>query len=74
MPTISESMVNLPEEKTQFQSVEAPHMAGGPSIAPPNPTYPRFAVTSLPLTAVYEPDALRQFYRGGVPQSRIFPR
>jgi len=44
-----------------------------PAPEPVYPTYPRFLVTSLPLSVTYQPDALRQFYRGGVPQTRIIP-
>lgn len=44
-----------------------------PSPEPVFPTFPRFLVSSLPLTVMYQPDALRQFYRGGVPQMRLIP-
>lgn len=46
----------------------------GWSGEPTLPTYGRFLVSPLPLSTTYQPDALRQFYRGGIPQSRIFPQ
>jgi hypothetical protein len=49
-----------------------PHGLAG--AEPVYPTFPRFSVTALPLSAIYQPDALRGFYRGGVPQSRLIPR
>jgi hypothetical protein len=79
MPTLEQSQWT-PEIGKKLESlkpndpVSARPVSGfGPGGEPSFPTYPRFQVTSLPLSVVYQPDALRSFYRGGVPQSRIIP-
>lgn len=68
------------QRNRQVQTEPQPQASGqapasyGPGGEPQYPTYSRFLATPLPLIATYQPDALRQFYRGGVPQQRIFPR
>ena len=76
MPSLKDSMAT----KEHFKKLEpiAPHtnprlVSVPPAPQPTYPSYPKFLVTSLPLSVTYQPDALRQFYRGGVPQSRIIP-
>ena len=79
MPTIAESTSTRKiDEKLKPMEphldpvgTTVPH--GGPAPQPTWPSYPRFSVTSLPLSVTYQPDALRQFYRGGVPQQRLIP-
>jgi hypothetical protein len=77
MPSLSDS-IWTPEKGKRLEPIQprAPidvRPTGNPGGEPTYPTYPRFQVTSLPLSVVYQPDALRSFYRGGVPQSRIIP-
>jgi hypothetical protein len=73
MPTIKES-----EYKPHIGKMEPIPNPVSPIYSrigaePMYPTYPRFSVTALPLSVTYSGDALRGFYRGGVPQSRIIP-
>jgi len=73
MPSVEQSL-GTKEVMKRIEPIEqrvTPHQ--NPAPQPTFPTYPRFLVTSLPLSVIYQPDALRQFYRGGVPQSRIIP-
>lgn len=72
MPTISQSGVT---DKVADNLVpQSNQQARQPfSAQPAFPSYSSFLATPLPLIATYQPDALRQFYRGGVPQQRIFP-
>ena len=79
MPTIDQSTVTKSPEKLGLEPL-VPVMSaasGGAGPAPEQssqPNYSKFLVSSIPLVATFQPDALRQFYRGGVPQQRIFPR
>lgn len=73
MPTLPQSY--LTNEVTHHLTAEAPEhksVTTFPTEAA-HPAYNRFLASPLPLIATYQPDALRQFYRGGVPQQRIFP-
>lgn len=76
MPTIAQSQLT-PQIGAKLEPLARPPVSArafqGPGTEPSYPTYPRFQVTSLPLSVTYQPDALRSFYRGGVPQSRIIP-
>jgi len=72
MPTLAQSTQPI-DPNQQFDQIPTQPTVQGPGTEPIYPSYPRFNVSSLPLIAIYQPDALRQFYRGGVPQSRIIP-
>lgn len=75
MPTLAESM-NPSPSKLQLEPIQQQTQAaqrGSIPFSEPNPPYSRFLVSSLPLSSIYQPDALRQFYRGGTPQSRLIP-
>ena len=61
-------------KRVDLEPIERPSPRFGPGAEPSFPGYPRFLVTAVPINSVLQPDALRQFYRGGVPQQRIFPR
>jgi hypothetical protein len=76
MPKLEESyLTKLPEKMGLESGPVGAAMGGfGPAPEPTFPTYSRFLVTPLPAVSTFQPDALRQFYRGGVPQYRIFPR
>lgn len=75
MPKIEQSYLKQEPEKMGLEPSDVISVGGG-SGPPPEPQWPvynRFLATPLPLIATYQPDALRQFYRGGIPQQRIFP-
>jgi hypothetical protein len=77
MPGIDESLLTKKMEMG-LESPSTPVMSAasgsaGPAPEPIYPVYNRFLATPLPIVATYQPDALRQFYRGGIPQQRIFP-
>jgi hypothetical protein len=77
MPKIEESYLTKSPEEMGLDTTPVGAAMGGSGPAPePNlqPQYSRFMVSPIPLVATYQPDALRQFYRGGIPQQRIFPR
>lgn len=74
MPTIEESEATKAKLMHLHPSEPPVSPTRNPVVPEPVfPTYPRFLVTSLPVSVTYQPDALRQFYRGGVPQERIIP-
>lgn len=75
MPTIEQSTAKINMHELEPLGPFFPHeiRRSGPAPEPVFPTYPRFLVSSLPLSVIYQPDALRQFYRGGIPQSRLIP-
>jgi len=74
MASIKESTVT-PQIESTFQTATEPvSTITGPGAEPTFPTRSRFLTSPLPIISTYQPDALRQFYRGGVPQQRIFPR
>jgi len=74
MPTIKESTATPQIEKALEPVSSAPASTMGPGAEPTFPNRSRFLTSPLPIISTYQPDALRQFYRGGVPQQRIFPR
>jgi hypothetical protein len=79
MATIEESTLKKDPAKMGLEPVSSV-MSGAQAGAGPapelsnQPSYSRFMASPIPLVATLQPDALRQFYRGGVPQSRIFTR
>jgi hypothetical protein len=74
MPTLAQSYLTQTPEKMGLEPLPSSMpVQQGFSAQPVNPSYNSFLATPLPLVATYQPDALRQFYRGSVPQQRIFP-
>lgn len=72
MPSINESLLNSKID-TRLEPIDRGiFQASGPT-EPNLPSYSRFLATPLPIISTYQPDALRQFYRGGIPQQRLFP-
>lgn len=72
MPSIEQSTMPKGSE-SMYEPVEQSIPQSGFTSQPSFPSYNSFLATPLPLISTYQPDALRQFYRGGVPQQRIFP-
>lgn len=75
MPTLDQSYLKTNPDKLGLEPVQrgTPIIGGFPAV-PAFPAYAKFLASPLPLVATYQPDALRQFYRGGIPQMRIFPK
>lgn len=64
--------MKIPKHPDDYQRIETPQQSAvNPAPALTVPGYNPFLRCPLPLVVAY-PDNLRQYYRDGVPQTRMF--